>query len=117
MAQSNRFTFARVRSNHHFTIDEDYGVPIDIDPEPAAPRPELPSTPTALGALVRVHRTQLLRTARAKLGPRRQDAEDIVQQVCLDALEGRLALSAAGPEVTEELREEVLSRCKSWRRS
>jgi DNA-directed RNA polymerase specialized sigma24 family protein len=116
MAKSNRSTFARIRPHHHFAYDEDFGIPIAIDPQPAAERSE-PLSPTALGALVRIHRTQLLRTARAKLGLRREDAEDLVQQVCLDALEGRLALSAAGSEVAEELREEVLSRCKSWRRS
>ena len=114
MAKSNRSTFARIRPHHHFTLDEDYGVPIEIDPQPTAERSE-PLSPAALGALVRIHRTQLLRTARAKLGFRRDDAEDLVQQVCLDALEGRLALSAAGSGIAEELREDVLSRCKSWR--
>jgi hypothetical protein len=116
MAKSNRSTFTRIRPHHHFTLDEDYGAPIDIDPEPAAPRPEPLSTLT-LGALVRMHRRSLVRTARVKLGIRRLDAEDIVQEDCLDALEGRLALSGAGPQVAEELREEVVSRCKSWRRS
>jgi hypothetical protein len=116
MAKSNRSTFTRVRPHHHFSLDEDYGVPVDIDPEPAAPRPEPLSTLT-LAALVRIHRRSLLKKARAKLGIFREDAEDIVQQVCIDAFEGRLALSGTGPEVAEELREEVVSRCMSRRRS
>jgi hypothetical protein len=115
MAKSNRSTFTRVRPDHHFTYDHDHGVPIEIDPEPAAPRAEPLSTRAALEALLRTHRLQLLTTARVKLGHRRQDADDLVQEVCLDALEGQLALSGSGAEIAEQLREEVVSRCKSRR--
>ncbi len=115
MAKSNRSTFTRVRPDHHFAYDYDHNLPVEIDPEPTAPRPEPLSTRAALEALLRTHRLQLLTTARVKLGHRRQTADDIVQEVCLDALEGRLALSASGPEIAEELREEVVSRCKSRR--
>jgi hypothetical protein len=47
-----------------------------------------------LDAVIRNHRALLVRTARENLvGRRRQDAEDVVQDVCLAVLEGEIVLS------------------------
>jgi hypothetical protein len=46
-----------------------------------------------LDAVVRAHRPLLVRTAAEHLEHLRQDAEDIVQDVCLAVLEGQVALS------------------------
>jgi DNA-directed RNA polymerase specialized sigma24 family protein len=48
-----------------------------------------------LDAVIRRHRALLVRTASENLvGRRRQDAEDVVQDVCLAVLEGEIVLSA-----------------------
>ena len=53
------------------------------------------SLPLVLGLLVRAHHDQLVATARGHLGNLRRDAEDIVQDVLLAALEGELELPLA----------------------
>lgn len=107
MAKSNRSTFARVRPHHHFVYDADLGIPLDIDPAPQEQH-----THVDLDALMRSHRAELVATARRRLRVKRH-AEDVVQEVCLDALEGRLALSDDRDEVLNELRMEVIARCAS----
>lgn len=110
MAKSNRSTFARVRPHHHFVYDHELEIPLDIDPERDHDRPQ--RSHVNLDALMRSHRGELVATARRRLRVKRH-AEDVVQQVCLDALEGRLALSDVRDEVLAELRMEVVARCSS----
>jgi hypothetical protein len=64
-----------------------------------------------LDAVIRAHRWQLVSTARHHLGNRRQDAEDLVQEVCLEALEGQLALSRDPSGALDDLLREVVARC------
>lgn len=54
-----------------------------------------PSVRVVLDAVVRAHRPLLVQVARDHLGPRGQDAEDIVEDVCLAVLEGTVPLSPA----------------------
>ena len=65
-----------------------------------------------LDAIVRAHRWQLVATARHHLGNRRQDAEDLVQDLCLEALEGQLALSSDPSDALDDLLREVVERCR-----
>jgi hypothetical protein len=64
-----------------------------------------------LDAVIRAHRWQLVSTARHHLGNRRRDAEDIVQDVCLEALQGLLALSRDPSEALDDLLQEIIARC------
>jgi hypothetical protein len=64
-----------------------------------------------LDAILRAHRSQLVATARYHLGNHRQDAEDLVQDLCVEALEGRLTLSRDPWKALDDLLEEVIARC------
>ena len=69
-------------------------------------------TRVTLDAFIRAHRWQLVSTARHHLGNRRQDAEDLVQDLCVEALEGQLALSSDPTEALDELLLEIRERCE-----
>jgi DNA-directed RNA polymerase specialized sigma24 family protein len=68
-----------------------------------------------LDAVIRAHRWRLVQTAHRHLR-RRSDAEDVVQDVCLDALEGRIALSGDPTDALADLVREVADRCRASRR-
>ena len=65
-----------------------------------------------LDLVLRAHRWELVAAARRHLGKRhRDDAEDVVQDICLDVIEGRLALSADRDAALDDLMREVVERC------
>jgi hypothetical protein len=76
------------------------------EPAPATPQQRL-----VLEAVIRSHRWQLVQTAGHHLGNRRMDAEDVVQDICLDVLEGWLALSSDPTDALVDLLREVRERC------
>jgi DNA-directed RNA polymerase specialized sigma24 family protein len=68
-----------------------------------------------LDAVVRAHRDLLVLTARQILGNFRQDAEDIVQDVCLVALEGDLEIAEDPAQALDALLGEVARRARAHR--
>ena len=68
-----------------------------------------------LDVVIRAHRDQLVLTARQLLGNYRQDADDIVQDVCLDVLEGRLDIGEDPSQALEDLRAAVAARAIAHR--
>ncbi|HEY6460360.1 MAG TPA: hypothetical protein VIY73_09420 [Polyangiaceae bacterium] len=76
------------------------------EPEPATSQQRL-----VLEAVIRSHRWQLVQTARHHLGNRRMDAEDVVQDLCVDVLQGSLVLSSDPTEALDDLLREVRERC------
>ena len=63
-----------------------------------------------LDTLIREHRTELVRTA-CNLGLRRHQAEDLVQQLCIEVLQGELALPVSVPAALEVFLEAIHERC------
>lgn len=109
MSRTNRSNARRIR-NIDLVLDED----LELHPELVPVDESLSNAHVrvTLDALVRAHRWQLVATARHHLGNRRRDAEDLVQDVCLEALEGQLALSSDPAEALDELLREVVERCR-----
>jgi len=64
-----------------------------------------------LGMLMQSHRWELIATARRQVSIPRHDAEDVVQQLCLDVLEGRHPPLDDRQEMLIWLRIEVIERC------
>jgi ribosomal protein S18 acetylase RimI-like enzyme len=65
-----------------------------------------------LEAVIRGHRWQLVAAARRHLRGDRGYAEDLVQDLCVDALRGRLPLPADPTEALVALVREVIERCE-----
>jgi hypothetical protein len=109
MSRTNRNNVRSIRHDDCFFDDD-----LDFHPElvPALAAPAHPDTRAVLDAVIRGHRWQLVATARHQLGNRRRDAEDLVQEICLEALEGQLALSPDPSEALEDLLREVVGRSK-----
>jgi hypothetical protein len=63
-----------------------------------------------LDTLVREHRSELVVAAR-NLGLPRHQAEDLVQQLCIEVLEGELALPVSLPAALEVFLGEIHRRC------
>jgi hypothetical protein len=68
-------------------------------------------------ALICAHREQLVQVARHHLGNQRRDADDVVQDVCLAAVEGELLLSSDPTEALDELLQAVISAALTIRES
>ena len=68
-----------------------------------------------LDVVIRAHRDQFVQTARQLLGNQRQDAEDIVQDVCLDVLEGNLDIGEDPSQAFDDLRAAVAGRAMAHR--
>ena len=64
-----------------------------------------------LEAVLHNHRRQLVSVARQHLGNQRTLAEDLVQDLCLEVLEGQLVLSSNASEALDQLLREVAERC------
>jgi hypothetical protein len=88
----------------------------DSDDQAAAPTPVDVSLEDGvrftLDAVIRAHRWQLVQTARHYLRNARIDAEDVVQDVCNEALLGTLAISPEPSEAVDDLLREVKFRCR-----
>lgn len=118
MSRTNRQT-QRIRPHdpRPFRVeDPELSGLFEVVPEPAVdePRPSQ-ETRAVLDAVLRAHRWQLVKTAHRHIR-RRSDAEDVVQDVCLDVLEGRIALSQDPDEALDDLQHEVAERCRADRR-
>jgi len=87
---------------------------LEFHPElvPVDERLSDPEARVVLDAVIRAHRRQLVCTARQHLGKRRQDADDLVQEICLDVLEGHLALPRDPSAALDELLREIVARCE-----
>jgi hypothetical protein len=68
-------------------------------------------TRIVLEAVLRSHRWQLVSVARQHLGNERHLAEDVVQDLGLEVLEGHLVLSSDPTEALDELLREIIDRC------
>jgi DNA-directed RNA polymerase specialized sigma24 family protein len=68
-----------------------------------------------LDAVIRAHRDQLVQIARQLLGNCRQDADDIVQDVCLEVLEGDTDIGVDPAQALEDLRAAVVARAIAHR--
>ena len=69
-----------------------------------------------LDAVVRAHRGLLVQTAEQLLEKLAQDAEDIVQDVCLAVLEGDLAISPDAVQAFDDLHAAVARKAIAHRR-
>jgi DNA-directed RNA polymerase specialized sigma24 family protein len=67
-------------------------------------------TRVVLEAVIRAHRWQLVAVARQHLGNDRRYAEDLVQDLCVDVLEGHLPLPGDPTEALVALLREVVER-------
>ncbi len=96
-----------------FEIDDD----LDHLPELVPVDEQLASLGTRrmLEAVIRAHRWQLVATARQHLRNRPHDAEDIVQDVCVDVLEGHLELRMDPEGAYADMLGAVIDRCKDGR--
>ncbi len=109
MSRTNRSNARRPR-NVDLVLDED----LEFHPE-LVPVDEYLSdweVRIMLDAVIRSHRWQLVSTARHHLGNRRQDADEIVQEVCVEALEGQLTLSREPSAALDDLLREIVTRCE-----
>jgi hypothetical protein len=86
---------------------------LEFHPELVPVDEHLAGHPTriVLEAVLRSHRWQLVSVARHHLGNERRLAEDVVQDLCLEVLEGHLVLSSDPTEALDELLREIIERC------
>jgi len=108
MSRTNRST-ARCRRIIDLARDED----LEFHPElvPVGEYLSDSEDRVTLDAILRAHRSQLVATARYHLGNRRQDAEDLVHDLCVEALGGQLTLSRDPWRALDDLLREVVARC------
>lgn len=109
MSRTNRSTVRRPR---HF-IDLVNGEGLEFHPDLVPVDQYLSGEPgrLTLEAVLRTHRWQLVSVARHHLGNERRLAEDLVQDLCLEVLEGQLVLSSDPTEALDQLLREVAERC------
>jgi hypothetical protein len=113
MSHTNRSTVRRSRHDHHLAWDEDSEMPFDLVPVPVDTYlADNSSIRVTLESVIRAHRGQLVSTARQHLRNRPHDAEDLVQDLCLEVLEGRLELPLDPTDALDELLREVKERCR-----
>ncbi len=94
-----------------FEIDDDLDhLPglVPVDHQTASP-----GTRWMLESVLRAHRWQLVATARHHLRNGPHDAEDVVQDVCVDVLEGRTELRMDPEGAYADMLRAVIERCKS----
>jgi hypothetical protein len=117
MSRTHRPSIARHRLFHanRFEDDSDFVPCADPDADPADVSFGDVAFVTVLADIVRQHRWQLVAAARRNLRgrQRRVDAEDVVQEVCSDAVDGTIALPVDAPGMLDELLKEVVSRCRA----
>jgi hypothetical protein len=111
MSRTNRNSICRTRPEYAPLHDDDFElhpelVPAVDDWERAA------QTRAVLDAVIRAHRPHLVSVARQYLG-NRHDAEDLVQDLCVEALEGQLSLSTQPAEALADLLREIRERSES----
>jgi hypothetical protein len=112
MARTNRSSIRRTRQNDF--VDEAaldfYPELVPVDVQLSNPEPRI-----VLEAIICAHRWQLVSAARQHLGNARYCAEDIVQDLCLEVLDGQLPLPTDPTEALVELLREVIVRSEEAR--
>jgi hypothetical protein len=108
MSRTNRSTVRRPR---HF-IDLVNGEALEFHPDlvPIDHHFSGDGARLTLEAVLRTRRWQLVSAARQHLGPQRGLAEDLVQDLCLEVLEGQLLLSSNPTEALDQLLREIAER-------
>jgi hypothetical protein len=116
MSRTNRNSISRIRHDDIHLDDPLYDLDDQLEHHPELVPVDVamgaPDPRVVLDAVIRAHRWQLVAAARHHLRNRRMDAEDVVQDVCLEALEGQIALSTDPTEAYADLLREVVARCK-----
>ena len=120
MSRTHRPSIARNRPVYANHIEDDINlVPaVDPDADPTDASFGDDAVVTVLAAIVRDHRWKLVDTARRNLRgrARRLDPDDVVQDVCSDAVDGLVALPVDPAGMLDELLQEVVRRCRAGRR-
>ena len=118
MSRTKRPSIDRNRPVHAFRLGADhlYDLPFDDDPVPTD-RCFEDDARVVLEGVIRDHRWKLVATARHHLRGQGVDPEDVVQDVCADAVDGQLTLPASASGMLDELRCEIARRCRSEGRS
>ncbi|HEY3821357.1 MAG TPA: hypothetical protein VGL81_29525 [Polyangiaceae bacterium] len=115
MSRSHRNTVRRTRYVD-FVNDETLELHVKLVP-PLAETPDVDiDVYVTLDEVMRRYRWQLVGTARFYLGQNKNrsesDAEDLVQDLCVEVLEGELALSLDPLNALEDLQRALIERCK-----
>lgn len=108
MSRTNRSSMSRNRF-----IDFVNGEELEFHPElvPVDGQPSETETRAVLETIIRTHRWQLVATAKKHLRDDEQ-AEDLVQDLCVEVLEGQLPLPADPTEALVALLLELAERCE-----
>jgi DNA-directed RNA polymerase specialized sigma24 family protein len=108
MSRTNRATVRRTRY-----IDRVHAEELEFHPEllPADEPLTDAQNHRVLEAVLRAHRWQLVAAARPRLGNDRREAEDLVHDLCVEVLEGRLPLPSEPAEALRLLVGEIIDRC------
>ena len=111
MKNTNRSTGRTIRFDNCLRY-VDLDARADLTPANQAGGPQAPDKGMRiiLDALIRAHRPELVAAARRR-GKTRHDAEDLVQDLCLQVLEGELVLPVTVPAALDLLLAEIGLRC------
>ncbi|HEY1692943.1 MAG TPA: hypothetical protein VGG39_12320 [Polyangiaceae bacterium] len=112
MNPSKNSTATVYENRHRFTDLDGLGYFPELVPDRDEDAPGVVGPCIDLDALMRGYRGKLVRAAHCRLGSRRR-AEDLVQDLCVEALSGQLALPVDPESAAEVLHGEIVERCRA----